>query len=211
MKKGLYIRQCSSRRVDQVLQIILLLASVCQSQSASFFALCSSGWTGEEEDDMTGGRTDGALNRQRSLGYIPYYIYNKSGRAYRRFSLSWWWMAFCFPACFWLPVSFFTMWLLWFSTVFFFLFSFSFICSATVHISVNDVNEYAPKFNQPSYVVDVDEGRPVDKILQVEANDADCSAKYGDICRYDILNKDQPFAIDNEGLRLDSTLFLYWI
>jgi len=75
--------------------------------------------------------------------------------------------------------------------------------SATVHISVNDVNEYAPKFNQPSYVVDVDEGRPVDKILQVEANDADCSAKYGDICRYDILNKDQPFAIDNEGLRLD--------
>lgn len=74
--------------------------------------------------------------------------------------------------------------------------------SATVHISVNDVNEYAPKFNQPSYVVDVDEGRPADKILQVEANDADCSAKYGDICRYDLLNKDQPFAIDNEGLLL---------
>lgn len=73
-------------------------------------------------------------------------------------------------------------------------------CSATVHISVNDVNEYAPKFNQPSYVVDVDEGRPADKIIQVEANDADCSAKYGDICRYDLLNKDQPFAIDNEGL-----------
>ena len=64
---------------------------------------------------------------------------------------------------------------------------------------MNDVNEYAPKFNQPSYVVDVDEGRPADKIHQVEANDADCSAKYGDICRYDILNKDQPFAIDNEG------------
>ena len=74
------------------------------------------------------------------------------------------------------------------------------IRSATVHISVNDVNEYAPKFNQPSYVVDVDEGRPADKIIQVEANDADCSAKYGDICRYDILNKDQPFAIDSEGL-----------
>lgn len=83
----------------------------------------------------------------------------------------------------------------------FLLFSLSLsrVYSATVHISVNDVNEYAPKFNQPSYVVDVDEGRPVDKILQVEANDADCSAKYGDICRYDILNKDQPFAIDNEG------------
>lgn len=72
--------------------------------------------------------------------------------------------------------------------------------NATVHISVNDVNEYAPKFNQPSYVVDVDEGRPADKIVQVEANDADCSAKYGDICRYEILNKDQPFAVDNEGV-----------
>ena len=40
-----------------------------------------------------------------------------------------------------------------------------------MHISVNDVNEYAPKFNQPSYVVNVDEGRPADKIIQVEANE----------------------------------------
>ena len=70
-----------------------------------------------------------------------------------------------------------------------------------MHISVNDVNEYAPKFNQPSYVVDVDEGRPADRIVQVEASDADCSAKYGDICRYEILNKDQPFAVDSEGTR----------
>jgi hypothetical protein len=83
------------------------------------------------------------------------------------------------------------------------------VYSATVHISVNDVNEYAPKFNQPSYVVDVDEGRPVDKILQVEANDADCSAKYGDICRYDILNKDQPFAIDNEGFYTKSFSYIF--
>ena len=71
--------------------------------------------------------------------------------------------------------------------------------SATVRISVNDVNEYNPKFNEPSYVVDVDEGRPEDKVIQVEATDGDCSAKYGDICRYEILNKEQPFSIDNEG------------
>ena len=58
-------------------------------------------------------------------------------------------------------------------------------------------------------MVDVDEGRPVDKILQVEANDADCSAKYGDICRYDILNKDQPFAIDNEGFYNFFFFFLF--
>ena len=48
-------------------------------------------------------------------------------------------------------------------------------------------------------MVDVDEGRQADKIIQVEANDGDCSAKFGDICRYDLLNKDQPFTIDNEG------------
>jgi len=72
--------------------------------------------------------------------------------------------------------------------------------NATVRISVNDVNEYNPKFNEPSYVVDVDEGRPEDKVIQVEATDGDCSAKYGDICRYEILNKEQPFSIDNEGV-----------
>lgn len=75
----------------------------------------------------------------------------------------------------------------------------SLFLSATVHITVNDINEFGPTFNQPSYVVDVDEGRPADKILQVEATDGDCSAKYGDICRYELLNKDQPFSIDSEG------------
>lgn len=79
--------------------------------------------------------------------------------------------------------------------------------SATVHISVNDVNEYAPKFNQPSYVADVDEGRPADRVVQVEASDGDCSAKYGDICRYELLNKDQPFSVDNDGNQLARLTF----
>ena len=79
-----------------------------------------------------------------------------------------------------------------------------------MHISVNDVNEYAPKFSQASYVVDVDEGRPVDAVLQVEATDGDCSAKYGDICRYEILNKEQPFSIDNEGNLLFVAFFLFF-
>jgi hypothetical protein len=56
-------------------------------------------------------------------------------------------------------------------------------------------------------VVDVDEGRQADKIIQVEANDGDCSAKFGDICRYDLLNKDQPFTIDNEGTVSQSYFF----
>lgn len=82
----------------------------------------------------------------------------------------------------------------------FFFFIFLYSVSATVHITVNDVNEYGPKFSEASYVVDVDEGRPSDSVLQVDATDGDCSAKYGDICRYEIIGaNDQPFSIDNEG------------
>lgn len=65
-----------------------------------------------------------------------------------------------------------------------------------------DVNEYSPTFLEPSYVKQVDEGRLYDQIIRVEATDRDCTAKYGDICKYEILTTDQPFAIDNDGKRL---------
>jgi hypothetical protein len=71
--------------------------------------------------------------------------------------------------------------------------------SATVHITVVDVNEYAPTFLEPSYVKQVDEGRLYDLIIRVEATDRDCTAKFGDICKYEILTTDQPFTIDNDG------------
>jgi len=70
----------------------------------------------------------------------------------------------------------------------------------TVHVKVNDVNEYAPVFVEPSYVVGVDEGRLYDEILTLQADDQDCSPKYGDICRYELLTRDQPFSIDSEGI-----------
>ncbi|KAI5755859.1 hypothetical protein M8J77_020208 [Diaphorina citri] len=71
--------------------------------------------------------------------------------------------------------------------------------NATVHISVMDVNEYAPAFLEPSYVKQVDEGRLYEEILRVEASDRDCTPKFGDICKYEITTPDQPFVIDNEG------------
>jgi len=64
---------------------------------------------------------------------------------------------------------------------------------------VVDVNEYAPVFLEPSYVRQVDEGRLYEQIIRVEATDRDCSPKYGDICRYEILTTDQPFIIDSDG------------
>ncbi|XP_068154241.1 calsyntenin-1 isoform X2 [Drosophila tropicalis] len=71
--------------------------------------------------------------------------------------------------------------------------------TANVHITVIDINEYAPTFLEPSYVTEVDEGRLYNEIIRVEASDKDCTPLFGDVCKYEILNNDEPFAIDNEG------------
>lgn len=68
-----------------------------------------------------------------------------------------------------------------------------------MHITIVDINEYAPAFLEPSYVRTVDEGRLYEEIVRVEATDRDCTPKFGDICKYEILTTDQPFVIDNEG------------
>ncbi|KAH8271489.1 hypothetical protein KR026_009879 [Drosophila bipectinata] len=70
---------------------------------------------------------------------------------------------------------------------------------ANVHITVIDINEYAPIFLEPSYVTEVEEGRLYNEILRVEASDKDCTPLFGDVCKYEILNNDEPFSIDNEG------------
>lgn len=67
---------------------------------------------------------------------------------------------------------------------------------------MTDVNEFAPVFNQAAYVRSVDEGKVYDEIVRVEATDRDCTPRYGDVCKYEIVNdgdRNQPFAIDNEG------------
>ncbi|XP_061456639.1 calsyntenin-1 isoform X2 [Rhineura floridana] len=70
---------------------------------------------------------------------------------------------------------------------------------ATVHIQVNDVNEYAPVFKEKSYKAAVIEGKRYDSILKVEAVDADCSPQFSQICSYEIVTPDVPFAIDKDG------------
>ncbi|KAK2503841.1 hypothetical protein MC885_018726 [Smutsia gigantea] len=62
---------------------------------------------------------------------------------------------------------------------------------ATVHIQVNDVNEYAPVFKEKSYKATVVEGREYDSILRVEAVDADCSPQFSQICSYEIVTADK--------------------
>ncbi|XP_073459633.1 calsyntenin-1 isoform X4 [Aquarana catesbeiana] len=70
---------------------------------------------------------------------------------------------------------------------------------ATVHIQVNDVNEYAPVFKEKSYKATVIEGKKYDNILKVEAVDADCSPQFSQICSYEIVTPDVPFTIDKDG------------
>lgn len=79
-----------------------------------------------------------------------------------------------------------------------------------MHITVVDINEYAPVFLDASYVKDVDEGQLFEEIIRVEATDRDCTPRFGDICKYDILNDDQPFTINNEGMCVN-LLFFYRI
>ncbi|KAK7878588.1 hypothetical protein WMY93_030424 [Mugilogobius chulae] len=70
---------------------------------------------------------------------------------------------------------------------------------ATVHIQVNDINEYSPVFKEKSYKATVVEGKKYDSILKVEAVDADCSFQFSQICSYEIVTPDVPFTIDKDG------------
>lgn len=74
-----------------------------------------------------------------------------------------------------------------------------------VHIQVKDVNEFAPTFKEPAYKAVVTEGKIYDSILQVEAVDEDCSPQYSQICNYEIVTTDVPFAIDRNGECLERT------
>uniref|UniRef100_T1J4B1 Cadherin domain-containing protein n=1 Tax=Strigamia maritima TaxID=126957 RepID=T1J4B1_STRMM len=81
--------------------------------------------------------------------------------------------------------------------------------NATVHVSVIDVNEYEPEFLEQSYVVQVDEGRIYDEIIQVKATDEDCTPKFGDVCKYEFSDPNQLFVIDSEG-KIKNTEALDW-
>lgn len=70
---------------------------------------------------------------------------------------------------------------------------------ATVHIQVNDVNEYAPVFKEKSYQAAAVEGRRYESILRVEAVDADCSPQFSQICSYEIVTPNVPFTVDKDG------------
>lgn len=94
--------------------------------------------------------------------------------------------------------------------------------SVGVHVFVQDVNEFAPKWklaregegdssslsspssaiNQHSIAtsVTVEEGQLFDELIRLEAVDEDCSPRFGDICGYSIESSGQPFEISKDGI-----------
>lgn len=77
-----------------------------------------------------------------------------------------------------------------------------------MHVRVNDVNEFSPVFVERRYEASVPEGRLFDRIVRVEAVDADCSPQYSQICFYDIITPNVPFTIDNDGENYNCKSFL---
>jgi len=68
-----------------------------------------------------------------------------------------------------------------------------------IHITVEDVNEFIPEWKDQTYVAEVTEGRIENRILQLDAADADGSEKYSKICHYHLLTPDVPFQINTDG------------
>lgn len=74
--------------------------------------------------------------------------------------------------------------------------------NATLHVTVDDVNEHAPQFWQPAYNLRVHENAAPAVLVQLRATDRDCSPKYSEICRYELIGGDRadvPFEIDAIG------------
>ena len=61
--------------------------------------------------------------------------------------------------------------------------------NASVMLTVEDVNEFSPVFRQNSYSASVNEGKLYTSILRLQASDQDCSAKYSEICKFEIIGK----------------------
>jgi len=68
-----------------------------------------------------------------------------------------------------------------------------------VHVKVEDVNEFAPRWKEDFYSGFVEEGKLNDEILKVEASDADGSTVYSNICNYHIVTDGVPFEINDRG------------
>lgn len=71
---------------------------------------------------------------------------------------------------------------------------------AVVLIKVKDVDEFAPRFENTSYMVEVEEGKIYSELLKLRTIDEDSSEEFHKISGFEILTPDVPFAISTEGI-----------
>jgi len=76
---------------------------------------------------------------------------------------------------------------------------FSFGDRERVNVYVDDVNEFAPVWNDLEYSAVVDEGTQHKDIIQVAASDADGSPGMSKICQYHVTTPGVPFEVDELG------------
>lgn len=75
-----------------------------------------------------------------------------------------------------------------------------FVPRAVVLIKVKDVDEFAPRFENSSYTVEVEEKKIFTDILQLHVLDDDASDAYGEVVGFEILTPDVPFYISKDGV-----------
>jgi hypothetical protein len=61
-----------------------------------------------------------------------------------------------------------------------------------VEVSVQDVNEYVPVWEEEEYSGEVGEGEMKEPILTLTARDRDCSTTFGSVCGYTITRQGRP-------------------
>ena len=71
---------------------------------------------------------------------------------------------------------------------------------AVVTVQVTAVDKYAPKFENTSYTVDLQEGIMSENIIKVRLHDDDEAPENSGICSYEILSQDVPFKLTSEGM-----------
>lgn len=71
---------------------------------------------------------------------------------------------------------------------------------AVVLIKVKEVDKFAPRFENASYTVEVEEGRIYTELLTLHTVDEDTSEEFRRVDSFEILTPDVPFTISSEGV-----------
>ena len=69
-----------------------------------------------------------------------------------------------------------------------------------MEITVLDVNDHVPKFDNESYFAYMEEGKMYDNVVQVHATDEDGSSTFKDVCNYELLSHNELFEITPGGV-----------